>query len=277
MKRGVLVLLILVLCTSLAYGNCYNSIKDDNEEGIDCGGPCQIQDCCINGYWDATEQGQDCGGECSVCTKEINIEMLHDTDQVYEIPQLSFTSNLPSTISYTIDDRTFTELCTICTHWQDSVWLGYGPHMLTARAEFVDHLTEEKIWFTVVKKSVIEEDLALWFGVPYPLYMVSGELEIKKKSDSTSLAGEFWNLPEGEQLGLWLTYNKEPAYYVGPITVSYEPDNDKLFSGRGGVFKLRQLPEYVFENVNGAFLELEIEGHEGNPTEDYVLWFNVQP
>jgi hypothetical protein len=53
--------------------SCDNSIKDGNEEGIDCGGSCWT-DCvnCFNNIQDGYETGVDCGGsECSDCTTPI--------------------------------------------------------------------------------------------------------------------------------------------------------------------------------------------------------------
>lgn len=48
--------------------SCSDGIKNQDEIGIDCGGPCPVQDCCDNGWWDKNmgEEGVDCGGSCSL-------------------------------------------------------------------------------------------------------------------------------------------------------------------------------------------------------------------
>ncbi|MBW2983148.1 hypothetical protein KY327_02495, partial [Candidatus Woesearchaeota archaeon] len=45
--------------------HCSNGIRDADEEGIDCGGPCPAScDTCNNGKQDTDEAGVDCGGVC---------------------------------------------------------------------------------------------------------------------------------------------------------------------------------------------------------------------
>ncbi len=48
---------------------CYNGVQDDNETGLDCGGPCLS--CafalCGNGVLDVSEADVDCGGVCAGC------------------------------------------------------------------------------------------------------------------------------------------------------------------------------------------------------------------
>jgi len=53
-------------CPEDCENTCNNGIKDINEEGIDCGGPCYNQDCCKNRHFNDNEDGLDCGGECSL-------------------------------------------------------------------------------------------------------------------------------------------------------------------------------------------------------------------
>ncbi len=49
---------------------CDNGMQDDNEDGIDCGGPCEYDCddiCLINDIQDDNEEGVDCGGPCDEC------------------------------------------------------------------------------------------------------------------------------------------------------------------------------------------------------------------
>lgn len=49
--------------------NCYDGILNNNEQLIDCGGPCEPCNHCIDGIWQP-ELGEtciDCGGECGAC------------------------------------------------------------------------------------------------------------------------------------------------------------------------------------------------------------------
>jgi hypothetical protein len=49
--------------------NCYDGILNNNEEKIDCGGPCEECDHCENGIWNPErgETWRDCGGRCPEC------------------------------------------------------------------------------------------------------------------------------------------------------------------------------------------------------------------
>ncbi len=53
------------------YAQCFNNVKDPNEEGIDCGGPCPPCGTCYDGIKNchdgACEQDVDCGGPCKPC------------------------------------------------------------------------------------------------------------------------------------------------------------------------------------------------------------------
>ncbi len=53
------------------YAQCFNGIKDENEEGIDCGGPCPPCGSCFDGIKNchdgSCEEGVDCGGPCDPC------------------------------------------------------------------------------------------------------------------------------------------------------------------------------------------------------------------
>ncbi|MBN2802512.1 MAG: hypothetical protein JXR91_05425 [Deltaproteobacteria bacterium] len=49
--------------------SCSDGTMNNNETGVDCGGSCELQDCCSNGYADIhmDETGVDCGGDCGDC------------------------------------------------------------------------------------------------------------------------------------------------------------------------------------------------------------------
>ncbi|MFH1591227.1 MAG: MopE-related protein [archaeon] len=60
---------------------CYNGFWDeDEEEGVDCGGDCPIQDCCFNGFQDEGEKGVDCGDWCGVECDESPASQCVDAD-----------------------------------------------------------------------------------------------------------------------------------------------------------------------------------------------------
>lgn len=47
---------------------CANGVQDNNETGVDCGGPnCLPCPGCVNGEQDGDEEGVDCGGRCAPC------------------------------------------------------------------------------------------------------------------------------------------------------------------------------------------------------------------
>ncbi|MBU4266647.1 MAG: hypothetical protein L6243_05295, partial [Candidatus Altiarchaeales archaeon] len=46
---------------------CYDGIKNQGEEGVDCGGPCNPCMSCSDGRQNQGETGIDCGGPCSPC------------------------------------------------------------------------------------------------------------------------------------------------------------------------------------------------------------------
>jgi hypothetical protein len=77
---------------------CFNGVKNDGEDDVDCGGPClpcgvttiprpslttfpslttlpkttstlSVSGSCFNGVWDESEEGVDCGGPCPPCVK----------------------------------------------------------------------------------------------------------------------------------------------------------------------------------------------------------------
>lgn len=50
-----------------ATASCFNGIKDVNEGGIDCGGPCVKCASCFDRIQNQNETGVDCGGPCVAC------------------------------------------------------------------------------------------------------------------------------------------------------------------------------------------------------------------
>ncbi|MFH1055880.1 MAG: hypothetical protein V1744_07300 [Candidatus Altiarchaeota archaeon] len=47
--------------------SCTDGVRNQNESGVDCGGPCQLCVSCNNGLRDGDEVGVDCGGSCPAC------------------------------------------------------------------------------------------------------------------------------------------------------------------------------------------------------------------
>ena len=55
-----------------AKDSCFNSAKDSDEEGIDCGGACKPCPTCSDRIKNQGEEGVDCGGPCAPCKKNYN-------------------------------------------------------------------------------------------------------------------------------------------------------------------------------------------------------------
>jgi len=47
--------------------SCFDSILNQGEEGVDCGGPCKACVSCTDGIQNQREEGVDCGGPCEAC------------------------------------------------------------------------------------------------------------------------------------------------------------------------------------------------------------------
>lgn len=62
--------------------NCFDGELNNNEEFVDCGGPCEECNHCINGVWEPLlgETCVDCGGECGACPPCANC--IQDGDEV---------------------------------------------------------------------------------------------------------------------------------------------------------------------------------------------------
>lgn len=54
--------------------NCFDKIKNNNEEGIDCGGRCVPCPSCNDGIKNQDEADVDCGGVCGECVLSVNSE-----------------------------------------------------------------------------------------------------------------------------------------------------------------------------------------------------------
>ena len=48
--------------------SCTDGLKNQNEEGVDCGGVCKPCATCFDGITNQDEEGVDCGGVCNACT-----------------------------------------------------------------------------------------------------------------------------------------------------------------------------------------------------------------
>ena len=49
--------------------SCNDGQQNQDETGIDCGGPCDACSTCHDGIQNQNETGIDCGGPCSACRK----------------------------------------------------------------------------------------------------------------------------------------------------------------------------------------------------------------
>lgn len=54
--------------------NCFDSLKNGNEDGIDCGGSCVPCPSCNDGIKNQNETDVDCGGVCGECVIEVSAE-----------------------------------------------------------------------------------------------------------------------------------------------------------------------------------------------------------
>ncbi|MBN2014301.1 MAG: hypothetical protein JW778_03895 [Candidatus Altiarchaeota archaeon] len=53
--------------------SCFDGIKNQGEEGVDCGGPCDPCISCSDGIQNQGETGIDCGGPCAPCSTTTTI------------------------------------------------------------------------------------------------------------------------------------------------------------------------------------------------------------
>ncbi|MFH1915843.1 MAG: hypothetical protein ABIJ21_01130 [Nanoarchaeota archaeon] len=59
---------IIILYRECEYiSQCHNKLRDWNEEGVDCGGPCPPCPTCYDGKKNGLEEDIDCGGTCDPC------------------------------------------------------------------------------------------------------------------------------------------------------------------------------------------------------------------
>ncbi|MFH1317350.1 MAG: hypothetical protein ABII01_07555 [Candidatus Woesearchaeota archaeon] len=63
---------------------CFDGVKNQDEEGIDCGGICQECETCFDNIKNQDEENVDCGGSCSPCASETTTTT--STTQVYRPP-----------------------------------------------------------------------------------------------------------------------------------------------------------------------------------------------
>ena len=70
----------IISCTPLALPTCFDSIKNQGEEGVDCGGPCAVCADCYdsqqNCHSGSCEDGVDCGGPCMPCKRAITAMLI---------------------------------------------------------------------------------------------------------------------------------------------------------------------------------------------------------
>ena len=54
-------------CVLFTVPTCIDGIQNQDEDGIDCGGPCKACPTCNDGIQNQDEVGIDCGGSCGAC------------------------------------------------------------------------------------------------------------------------------------------------------------------------------------------------------------------
>ncbi|MGM5482347.1 MAG: hypothetical protein ACQESF_02690 [Nanobdellota archaeon] len=57
-------------CSDEPQASCSDGIKNQGEKGVDCGGPCSPCPSCSDGVKNQGEKGIDCGGPCAPCSDE---------------------------------------------------------------------------------------------------------------------------------------------------------------------------------------------------------------
>ncbi|MEM3399272.1 MAG: thrombospondin type 3 repeat-containing protein [Candidatus Micrarchaeia archaeon] len=81
---------------------CYDGIKNQNETGVDCGGPCEPCPTCYDGIKNQNETGVDCGGPCPACPQCIPLYIGSTPDRAIDvvfIPTREYSGNLSGFIS----------------------------------------------------------------------------------------------------------------------------------------------------------------------------------
>ena len=69
------------IVTQPSSASCTDNLKNQNEEGVDCGDSCGACATCFDGERNQNEEGVDCGGECNPCTTTPPINPVEPTPQ----------------------------------------------------------------------------------------------------------------------------------------------------------------------------------------------------
>ena len=90
--------------------SCFDGLLNQNEEGIDCGGPCQPCASCTDGILNQGEQGIDCGGPCPPCETATTTSTTKTTTSTQTTAtSTSATTTLEGTSIQEITTSTLTE------------------------------------------------------------------------------------------------------------------------------------------------------------------------
>jgi hypothetical protein len=88
----------------LSLESCSDGIQNQNEAGVDCGGPCRACPSCSDGIWNQNEAGVDCGGVCEECNEFELAGRLLLPNEVKAgdefVLQLVVRSNIDSNLTY---------------------------------------------------------------------------------------------------------------------------------------------------------------------------------
>ncbi|OYT27112.1 MAG: hypothetical protein B6U97_02370 [Candidatus Altiarchaeales archaeon ex4484_96] len=83
---------------SIQAESCFDGLMNQNETGVDCGGPCSPCASCIDGILNQGELGVDCGGPCAPCESTSTTSTASTTSSIPTSTQLTTTTSNPSQI-----------------------------------------------------------------------------------------------------------------------------------------------------------------------------------
>lgn len=64
--------------------SCFDGVRNQGEAGVDCGGPCPPCPTCFDGIMNQGEEGVDCGGPCPPCEVEVITRRGEVMEEVYQ-------------------------------------------------------------------------------------------------------------------------------------------------------------------------------------------------
>jgi len=154
------------------YGNCSDGLRNQNEEGVDCGGHCLPCSSCNDGEKNQGEAGIDCGGQCISCQPACTIPSssveytLHPNSSSQD-----FKDNSDFTYAYfnkNSSDLGFDFTGSIMREVNIVFLSGFNPFDNIALNETMVFTTiEDDNFVTVSKKSQIKASYRAYVGINY--------------------------------------------------------------------------------------------------------------